>query len=551
MQGRTPKDKKPVMNTVQGDPPDLVPPRIFGWDARKLANYGTLLGIVAIGVMCGSLVLFATRRWGIALASDSLSYFNGAQSLAAGRGFYDGPLKITHYPPGYSSVLAAILSVADVQPAFAARVLNALLFSVTVISGGLLVWRYAGRIASLVAALLIVLHPNLWQVHLFAGSEPLAIAVGMGVLWCMLLYVERPRTWLAVLIGLAIMAGWLIRYAGVFWLPVGCLAVVLARPGLRRGVLDAAFLVAIALVPNLMWMYRCGAVRDMAWHPLSQWTVQTFLDTPKEWNLSAILGAVLIVALVMGYRALWKPVLLLVAAIVSYAALLLLTLLLFDATMPLNWRILSPAVPPVLLLMAIGLRAIPDVLRRFGRGRLGVQQIIVTALVLALLPWHTWYFRARRTVNRFAANGGGFVSRRYHESPTMAAVRKLPDHTEVWAYSAAAIKVVTGKERSRRMPWKLDPFAALPRPEYEQEMALLAESVANGGVAVWLNFDKNIWFMPTPDEITAHLGEHQVRHLEDGIIWGLAAREGPATRPTTLDAADGQSASPLPNPAPR
>lgn len=407
-----------------------LPPGRVSTCARRLADYGTVLGIVGVAVVCGWIVLWASGEWGLGLSSDSLGYFIGAQSLAEGRGYYHGGTKLTHHPPGYSAVLAAVLALADVPPPSTARLLNALLFPTTIVSVGLLVWRYAGRTGSLLAAMLVALHSDLWKVHLLAGPEPLAIAVGMGGLWWLLLYAERPRAWLALLAGLAISAGCLIRYAGWFWLPVACAAIAVARPGLARGLRDAAILATITVIPNLLWMYRCGSVRRIAWHPPPREKVLGGFDALDHWDMSVVLWALLVAAVVLAHRALWKPVVLLVAAVTSYALLLALALLLFDALVPLNWRMLSPAAPIVIVLVSMGMRAVPDGLRRFRpRGRRVPEQVVATAVVLALLPWNDWWRGTRRTVDTFRANGGGLMLLGNAGSPTLAAIAELPGST--------------------------------------------------------------------------------------------------------------------------
>jgi hypothetical protein len=58
-------------------------------------------------------VLLATGR-GVGVTPDSISYIGGARSLLAGDGFSmpgNVPMPITHFPPFYSLLLAAIGSL--------------------------------------------------------------------------------------------------------------------------------------------------------------------------------------------------------------------------------------------------------------------------------------------------------------------------------------------------------------------------------------------------------------------------------------------------------
>ena len=69
-----------------------------------------------------ALLFLYTTPYGVGLTNDSSAYFGGARSLLAGRGYVriggDGlPRAITHFPPFYSIVLAAVSRVtgADVK----------------------------------------------------------------------------------------------------------------------------------------------------------------------------------------------------------------------------------------------------------------------------------------------------------------------------------------------------------------------------------------------------------------------------------------------------
>ena len=78
----------------------------------------------------GSAVLFLyCTPFGVGLTTDSSAYIGGARSILAGKGYVriggDGlPRPITHFPPFYSIVLAAVSRVTGSDPLITAKWVN-------------------------------------------------------------------------------------------------------------------------------------------------------------------------------------------------------------------------------------------------------------------------------------------------------------------------------------------------------------------------------------------------------------------------------------------
>jgi len=130
--------------------------------------------------LCGYFLLLYTTPQGLGLNDDSIAYIAAARSLMAGDGFREAWLisnnPMTHFPPGFPSILALIGLLTGLDPLRGARVFNALLFGLNVGLTGWLGWRMTGsRVASLIVALLTLTSSSLLYVHSRAMSEPLYI----------------------------------------------------------------------------------------------------------------------------------------------------------------------------------------------------------------------------------------------------------------------------------------------------------------------------------------------------------------------------------------
>ncbi|MCK6539303.1 MAG: phospholipid carrier-dependent glycosyltransferase, partial [Anaerolineales bacterium] len=191
----------------------------------RLVSILLLSLIAALGTF---LVLQATPE-GLGLSDDSIAYIAGARSILNGDGYRAAWLAsnkpVTHFPPGFSSVLA-FLGLFGLDPLRGTRFVNALLFGVNAGLLGILVWRMTPSLtAGLVIAALFVANGDLLQVHTAAMSEPLFIFFSLLSFWMFDLYFELPPSsvgrgiagewWWLVACGVFAGMAYLTRYAGL------------------------------------------------------------------------------------------------------------------------------------------------------------------------------------------------------------------------------------------------------------------------------------------------------------------------------------------------
>src|SRR5574341_661485 len=162
----------------------------------RLASFLSLLLLSVIGIF---LILRATPQ-GLGLSDDSIAYIAGARSMLAGQGYREAWLAsnqpVTHFPPGFSSVLA-FFGLFGLDPLRGTRLVNALLFGLNAALLGILMWRMTPSLmAGLVLAALFVANGEMLQVHTVAMSEPLFIFLSLMSFWMFDLYFERDHHWL-------------------------------------------------------------------------------------------------------------------------------------------------------------------------------------------------------------------------------------------------------------------------------------------------------------------------------------------------------------------
>ena len=125
---------------------------------------------------------------------------SAARSMLSGQGYREAWLAsnqpVTHFPPGFSSVLA-FFGLFGLDPLRGARLVNALLFGLNAGLLGILAWGMTPSLtAGLVLSALFVANGEMLQVHAVAMSEPLFIFLSLLSLWMFDLYFERDHHWL-------------------------------------------------------------------------------------------------------------------------------------------------------------------------------------------------------------------------------------------------------------------------------------------------------------------------------------------------------------------
>ncbi len=488
-----------------------------------------ILGLlVFIGVF---LVLKATPE-GLGLSDDSIAYIAGARSMLAGHGYREAWLAsnepVTHFPPGFSSVLA-FFGLFGLDPLRGARFVNALLFGMNAGMLGILAWRMTpSLISGLVLAALFITSSEMFQVHAVAMSEPLFIFLSLLSFWMFDLYFERPPSsvgrgiagewwWLVVC---AMFAGWayLTRYAGLALAATFIVAICILRSNWRKrftsmGIFLAGFLPWVA-----GWTIRNRLVagnatnRTFAWHSITsenlgigRRVVSEFLIPVESWRrevfkqpgiIEAIVIIILGIVLIWTLRKAWKTIskprqaaalerggkesrevisFTVGLYIFAYLASIVSSMLMFDAATKFKLRILSPVfVGLLILLVAFGIW-----MRNKRRGLV----VIATLVVLVFSA-----YKQTITIQNWSKSGLGYASFQWYDSDAMAYLRELPGDVMIYTNEPAAVYLYVGRG-ARVLPYRYDAVTTQERTDFEEGVAFMQKEI-NDGRAVLALFDE-------------------------------------------------------------
>jgi hypothetical protein len=449
----------------------------------------------------GTVTLLLVTGKGAYASPDSAFYVGVARNLLHGHGLTapPGSPPLSHFPPLFPILLAAVGWVSGLDPLHGAAVVNPLLLGVTALSVALVVRRRSGSAALGVAAsTAVVVAVDLLVFFGSALSEPFFIVLALGALVALAAALERGTrsAWVTAVVLTA--GACLTRYVGVA-LVVAAVAVLLKVGGRREWARAVAF-VAASLAPLAVWLAVAGhGNRPVVVHlfdrrywfngasSLSRWVLPPFVP----WPLRALGTAVAVAALArlafvrrQGHRPPGpgvKPVdalgLLLPAFALAYVAVLVADRLLLDDTGRLDLRFLG-----VLHVVAI-VGLLPWLHRDLGgRARSAAVAVGLALLVLQAVHAGSW---AADGLTDTGVGRRGLTAEAWRSSRVLDAVAHLPPGVPVYSNAPDAVFLLTGRSTAF-LPAHTDYLSGRRRPAYQAELAAMDDRLAaTDGVVVW------------------------------------------------------------------
>ncbi|MEP6992400.1 MAG: hypothetical protein ABJA80_15820 [bacterium] len=501
------------------------------------------LPAIALGVLAFTLVLVITDPPGPGLDPDALSYMGSAETLAAHAEYRvptaawtraDSMAPLAHFPPGFPTLLAVPVR-AGMAPAQAARLVEAVAAFTTITTLVLLVGGAVGQGAAVLLALALFAMTSMQEVHVSILSEPLYLTCTVLVLAALVHAPLRPLR-----AGLAAGAAVMTRYAGASL--VGAVALwALLQPGRWRARLRR---VALALAPAVVlqgaWVIRTrlvagpGEIRRFALYgnlgptlreggsTLAAWLIPEAGPDPIPYHVALALAAGLALATLVAVGA-WRawratagaPLLerpdprspaawrLLTATSLllgCYVAIVAVSRVLADPRIPLDERILAPALLLLMTLAATGLALWWRSPRSTG------VRIVVAA---GLLAWWVDAASATREEVQYALEwGSDFAGSQWRESELLEWARTTGASAPLYSNWPPAVYFYLHR-----------PAREVPRSGDPRTLAAFADTLRVRGGRVLL-FDAPSEEQPPAESFRRAPGLREIAHPADGVVLG-------------------------------
>jgi hypothetical protein len=375
------------------------------------------------------------------------------------------------------------------------------------------------------------------DLHSWAMSEGLYITLLYAFLILLDQSLRRRSIPLVLMTGLLAGVAFLTRYVGVSLIGLGVSATFLLRQHGRRWITELALMIGGFALPVVPWLVRNAILtgtptnRRFMWHPIELAKVQEGVASFWSWilpdklqravpltnDLLAILSIGMLAALGGYFLYAWsrrrKAIgsspegephsslgVLLAGSVLVYLATVSTSLYLFDASTPLDYRILSPIYVGILPLLVVTLAWFWE-----HKVALAKPAVVAAALLLMLASIDD----AIDVVRSYRFHGIGLNAVRWRQSETLQALKDLSPaviYTNEWDL----VYFHTGKS-SYPVFNRFDAVTFRDRPQYDEWLAGAAEGLKQEGAALVL-------FGETWD---GELSDYD-REMFDGLTEGLA-----------------------------
>lgn len=491
------------------------------------------------------LILHYTRLFP-GVSGDSVHYAMGAESILTGKGYArlsgGGEVRpITGFPPFYSLVLA-VVGLSKVDLFEGARILNAILFGISIFLTSLLIFRFTKSLwASLIGSAFILTSLSLVEIHGMVMTEPLFIFLTLLAIFSLVKYLDTQKIHLLVLSGVMVSLSVLTRYVGLSLLGAGGLSILLlSRTHWRRRLLDCVIFGGLTILPLYVWLRRNATIdgtavnRELIYHPMQATLVRVFLAEVLSWFAPRILGLprslrnVLVVILTLPWLTLyyfqeigdyfkkkgdsrkdfWTLPWVLTFYVGVYIAILIINSTLLDAgtTLSAPPRYLAPVFVAVVMIFVIAIHRLVE-----SRGRGIVPRVLAIIAGIALVVIYTWQI-AELVREPFAV--GGYLEYKIKRAEAVVEFESLDQDAPIISNNPEMVYVMANRS-AYMWPIQFDVYKLEDREDFEAQIEATREKLLKGGVLVVFGWPEEAGTLV--DDL---LETERLAHFIDVSFWG-------------------------------
>jgi hypothetical protein len=487
--------------------------------SEKLQAYylWIILGVISL---LGLIALAYSTRFGLGLVNDSAAYVNGAENLQLGNGYMRtsgaGELKpITHFPPFFSLVLA-ILTRQGGDFLRTAHILILSLYAVDIFLVGVLVfWICQSKLFAILGALTFALSETFLGVYAYLLSEPIFITLMLLAFLLLWRYLVTSRLSWLLLTGITSGLAYLTRFSAVsIFFTIIFILICIHRP--LKQIITSILVYLTGSIPFVIGLWAistsqstefgnrqilvhlipAGDLFEALKNLLSWAALDVLMDAHIifGWILSAFSLLFLPALIILVIRWMWKAkinqevlfesqVLLATLAthIFVYFSFLLVSISFYDASTPLDDRILSILYIPTLILLFSGIPLLFQKIQSKTGQFQSIQPILMAGLLIFVILNSVDGVRAAEQLGR---DGLGLNHSGWRESQAIQYVRSLPAQT-IYSNRPTAIYLLTGRS-SYILPTQIDPVTTTARSSYQDDVELMKMDIQkNNGILVF------------------------------------------------------------------
>lgn len=498
-------------------------------------NSKKLIIIILVSLIIQGVIFALVTRYGLGVAPDSITYIETAKLLVEETSSLTGSPNVGNFfPLGYSYLLAAVtwlgmgLSGLRWVQLIQSLMLLAVFFIIT--------WKLTGGdtlVVGAVSVLILFSWPFLGITSKILSELSFILVVMFSVLF-VLLFLEKSKWYWLILAGFCLGLGYVFRYAGISFLPIFLLFVVLHLLLRKRSHWGYFGIITVAtLIFPIINSFRNYLVTDSA-------TGRFFLiNTTTLYKLTALpftmflmpgnievgvvnlavnlffLGLIgLYIKNIVKQRNFEKPqtqiILYLFTLGIGYLVVVVLTIFFFDPSTPINNRILLPARFLFLIPSLVSLRSF---VATIGSSKRIYPIVIMTLLLLGAFEFVPSFIDT-------VQNGAGYASRRWNGDEMVKKALTIQGKT-VYTNGLDVMSYFSPDFPAMPLPNVKYRVSRLSNPNYKDEIGQVCQEVLKGN-AVIVFFYELEWraYLFTEEEIIKTCPGMEVSEMPSGVIFG-------------------------------
>jgi hypothetical protein len=480
--------------------------------------------------------------WGPGISQDSIVYLKTAQSLVSGEGFYESNKPLTHFPPTYPLLIAAAGFFQKGNLLQATRLLSAFFTGANIILLALAIQICTkNNLPAVCSTLFFFLSSaTIFSVHAMAWSEPAFIAFTLSTLILLSFHMISGKLYLLLVASFMASLALTTRYIGVTLLPTIAVAVLIFGDGsLRNKIKKISSAVTTASLPLTIFLFRnifvaeSATNRSMSVHPFGIGNLKQGITTIIYFTLPLTLSpitkvflfSIIVILLLISFFFLIKNRSIIfreksflivfysinVIFILNYLFFIIISISFFDAKIPLDGRMLVPALVSLFCIFLLKSWIIADIANNKR----------VWYFFMAFL-WLSIFINITVTIGNAVDvhhNGIGFNSKNWKNSPIWPYLSNL-DNKVIYSNGEDLIWFFTG-HKAVRVPEKIDPITHLPNRNYEKQLNQIAQSVlSDQAIVVYLPKVNWRWYLPSLEELEFKANLPILQKFEDSVVFG-------------------------------
>ena len=506
---------------------------------RTLATGIILSSVSILAFIAGMRIM----NYGVGASPDSVCYIDMAHNILARLSFSCLVRGRGAFPPGYP-LLLAINSSFGSDPLDTARWLNAYIYALNSALVGILVYLSSKKsgLAAIIAQLLFLSSSSLLTLHTMAWSEPPYILFLLLTFLFFIVYIQKPNIFLLLFTSILASLVLLTRYIGISVIPTIILAMLLLKyKPLKERLKDSLIFMTIASFPLALWMivnyFGSNNIGDRVkvFHPIDYSEIKSIisvltnyflpkisLSSSQVWIIFGITSSLILVGIILSIRGYIKDKLrkrveiatlvLLISFILIYMLVLVISISFFDASTPLDFRILAPIyVADIILILTI----IQQSTNFWGKLTIRWLFILLSAVIIYI---NATQFRV--TALQIQKNGEGYSSLQWKVSKSIQFINSLPKDSLIVSNDPEVIYFLAGRY-TNSLPYKEDPTTTLSNPNFQTEMINLTNDLSQKDtyVVVFKKIDRA--FLPSRTELSKNYHLPKLLDLDDGVVFGI------------------------------